>query len=393
MKLAFVTPWFGRDIPGGAEAECRNTAMQLARYGIPVEILTTCAKDFHSDWSRNHHREGTEIIDGLPVRRFAARKRNVKLYEHYNARMMSGRPLSEREAELFLAESIRSDRLVEYLRDHRNDYYYVFIPYLYGTTAYGAMVCPERSILIPNLHNEPYAHLKPIQEMFQAVRGVIFHSAAEMRLGMNLYGLKPEKTALLGEGIDTQIKADAGRFFQKNGIKDFLLYAGRKDEQKNVPLLISYFTKFVQTHRTDLKLVLIGSGKVEIPEKMRKQILDLGYLSDHDMVDAYAAAMALCQPSIYESFSLPLMESWLAGRPVLVNAECAVSREHCEASGGGLSFTEYQDFEDALEYLLEDPDSRRKMAERGKRYVLENYTWNKVVQRYVRTLSRWGIEF
>ena len=39
--LAFVAPWYGPDIPGGAEAECRATAQALRNRGVPVEILTT----------------------------------------------------------------------------------------------------------------------------------------------------------------------------------------------------------------------------------------------------------------------------------------------------------------------------------------------------------------
>lgn len=391
MKLAFVTPWFGLDIPGGAEAECRKTATHLREAGYPVEILTTCAKDFHSDWNRNFHREGTDIVGGLPVRRFPLRKRNAKLYEHLNAKIINDEPITAREAELFHEESIRSDRLIEYIRDHRQDYYFLFMPYLHGTTYWGAQVCPERSILIPCLHDEGYAYLKQFGPLFRQLKGVIFHSAAEMRLGAKLYDLKPESMALLGEGIDTEQHGDAGRFFQKHGLKDFVLYAGRKDESKNVPLLLNFFNRFRQNRKSDLKLVLIGDGKVEIPESAKKHIVDLGFVSDSERADAFAAAMLLCQPSLHESFSLPIMESWLAGRPVLVNAGCDVTREHCEASGGGLTFEEYRDFEESLAFLASDPDSRRKMGERGKKYVTEHYSWNKVVQRYVRTLSKWGI--
>ncbi|HBN09146.1 MAG TPA: hexosyltransferase [Cyanobacteria bacterium UBA8530] len=394
MKLAFVTPWYGLDIPGGAEAECRKTAEHLSE-SFPVEILTTCVRDFHSDWNRNFHREGTDLVNGVPVRRFPVRKSNAKLYESLNSKVINDQPLSEREAEIFFEESIRSDRLIEYMRNHRNDYLFIFIPYLFGTTYWGAQVCPERSILIPCLHDEGYAYLKRWGPIFRQAKGVIFHSEAEMRLAAKLYELKPESMALLGEGIDADFHGDANRFQKKYGLRDFILYAGRKDELKNVPLLIDYFGKFLQnpqrSKERDAKLVLIGSGQVSVPEKLKKHVLDLGFVSDADRADAYAASLVLCQPSIHESFSLPLMESWLAGRPVLVNSACAVTRQHCEASGGGLSFFDCREFEESLEFLLEDSDTRRKMGERGKKYVLENYRWEKVMQRYLQTFSRWGI--
>ena len=58
MKFAFVIPWYGVNIPGGAEAEARRTAEHLHRAGVPVEVLTTCVRDFRADWSVNHHRPG-----------------------------------------------------------------------------------------------------------------------------------------------------------------------------------------------------------------------------------------------------------------------------------------------------------------------------------------------
>jgi len=47
-KIAFVIPWYGPDIPGGAERACKNLAENLSLRGVDVEILTTCARDFYS---------------------------------------------------------------------------------------------------------------------------------------------------------------------------------------------------------------------------------------------------------------------------------------------------------------------------------------------------------
>ena len=50
--LGFVAPGTGRTSPGGAEAECRATARALRDRGVPVEILTTCARDHASRLDR-----------------------------------------------------------------------------------------------------------------------------------------------------------------------------------------------------------------------------------------------------------------------------------------------------------------------------------------------------
>ena len=52
--IAFVIPWFGFDIPGGAEMELKGLVSHLHDAGVKVEILTTCVKEFTSSWSVNH---------------------------------------------------------------------------------------------------------------------------------------------------------------------------------------------------------------------------------------------------------------------------------------------------------------------------------------------------
>jgi hypothetical protein len=70
MQLAFITPWYGPDIPGGAEAEVRRTAEHLHATGFNVEVWTTCVHDLYSEWSENFHRPGVDIVNGVLVRRF-----------------------------------------------------------------------------------------------------------------------------------------------------------------------------------------------------------------------------------------------------------------------------------------------------------------------------------
>ena len=53
--IAFVIPWFGFDIPGGAEMELKGLVSHLHDAGVKVEILTTCVKEFTSSWSVNHY--------------------------------------------------------------------------------------------------------------------------------------------------------------------------------------------------------------------------------------------------------------------------------------------------------------------------------------------------
>jgi len=110
--------------------------------------------------------------------------------------------------------------------------------------------------------------------------------------------------------------------------------------------------------------------------------VDLGFVPAQDKYDAYAAASILCQPSINESFSLVIMESWLTETAVLVNGRCAVTREHCQRNNGGLYFSNYDEFAATVDYLMMNSDIARQMGRNGRQYVLDNYQWPTIVEKY-----------
>lgn len=392
MKLAFVIPWFGLDIPGGAEAECLNTASHLHQAGVPVEVLTTCIKEFRSDWSVNYHARGTETIRGITVRRFPVEQRDTDVFNQINARLMNRQSIAAEEETVFLREMIRCDALIQWIERHQDGYAFLYIPYMFTTTYRGVLAAPRQAVLIPCLHDESYAYLGIYQPMFARARGVVLHTPAERSLAQRLFALRDGAARLLGEGVDTQLVADPVRFKRKYHLDRFLLYAGRKDAGKNVPLLVDYFCRYKDLFPSDLKLVLIGDGSVPIPTSHERDVIDLGFVPVQDKCDAYAAALALCQPSLHESFSLVIMEAWLAERPVLVHERCPVTRDHCLASNGGLFFESFTDFVGCLDYMQENDGRARKMAQNGRRYVLANYSWDHIVKKYLHALHGWGFD-
>jgi glycosyltransferase involved in cell wall biosynthesis len=255
---------------------------------------------------------------------------------------------------------------------------------MFGTTYYGCRVCPDKSVLIPCLHDESYAYMSRFKELFPKLRGMIFHSQPEYELADSIYDLSKMGTSVLGEGIDTGITGDAERFRKKYGInEEFILYAGRKDVGKNVNTLIDYFSLYNAHNPGRLKLILIGGGEIGVPLQAKNDIIDLGFLPVQDKYDAYAAALLLCQPSLNESFSIVIMESWLCGRPVLVHDKCAVTKDFAIRSDGGLYFSDYWEFTGCLEYLLSNPDTADKMGSFGREFVLENFNWDVVASKYI----------
>ena len=391
LRACFVTPWYGGDIPGGAVAEARRTAQNLAAAGVDVSVLTTCLGGLGADSDHDCLPRGERLEEGVRVVRFRTARRNSGRFNLLNAQVMAGESLSEDEERDFFANMVHSPALFKHLAAHPEEGPFFFIPYLYTTSVLGSLIHPAKSVLIPCLHDEGYARMKAVRRAFESVRAIVFHVPAERELAASLYDLTRSDPLILGEGIDTGWSADAGRFRRKYGLAGpLLLYAGRKAAGKNTPLLVQYFLRYRAERGSacGLRLVLIGALSAAIPAAGREAVIDLGLLDLQEKYDAYAAADVLVQPSLMESFSIVIMEAWLAGTPVLVHSGCAVTRGHVEASGGGLHFPDYPHFAECLDLLLTRPDLREKLAAAGREYVLTNYSWPRVTDRYLRLIAR-----
>jgi len=388
-KIGFVIPWYGEGIPGGAEMELRETAKHLQAAGAEVEVLATCVKEFGADWSVDYYPEGLGTADGLTVRRFKVGKRDAAAFDAINYKFMNNQPVSPKEEQIFLDEMINSPDLYKYIAKKKDDYsFFIYIPYMFGTTYYGIQACPEKAVMIPCFHDEPYAYMGKFKEVFKQVKGMIFNAKPELELAERLYDLSNVSTTLMGIGVSMDEEGDAKRFCRKYNIHTpFILYAGRKDAGKKVDLLLEYFAEYKKRNKNDVKLVLIGGGQIAIPTSVKHEVYDLGFVSKGDKYDAYAAATILCQPSWNESFSLVIMESWLAGRPVLVSKKCNVTQNFVQETNGGLYFDNYPEFEGCVNFIINHPEIADSMGENGRTYVKSNFAWDVITERYVKFLE------
>jgi len=175
-------------------------------------------------------------------------------------------------------------------------------------------------------------------------------------------------------------------------MSDFFLYAGRTEKGKGADLLVEYFCRYLADTGRPENLVFIGGGELEIPPAYRSRIIELGFLPVQDKYDACAAALALCVPSVMESFSLVTTESWLAGRPVIVNAQCTVTTDFCRQSNAGLYFSNYGEFREILNLYIEDPALCAALGANGRQYVLDNFRPDVVASRYRQALAGWGFD-
>ena len=387
MKIAFVAPFFGEKAAGGAEFAARSVALHLADSGIEVEILTTCLQDLPHGLTNNIHPTGTSKDGKLTIRRFKAETPDMTPFGELNAFIIDGGKPTPQEELQFMSRHVNSIELLNYIADHENDYdWFCFIPYLFGTTCFGAQIAPHKSIIIPCLHDEGYARLDLVKKAITNAHRIVFNAEAEQRFARKAYGIDENNGIYVGLGVETEIEFDAKRFRSRFQTDDpFVLYAGRRDTTKNVHNLIAYFENYKLQNPSPLKLVLIGPAELPVANPS-DDIIDLGFVTEQEKRDAYAAAEVFCQPSLNESFSYVIMESWLCGTPCLVHEKCEVTHDHAVKSGGGLYFNSSSDFCKTLDLMLNDNNLNQRMAKAGRQYVLDNFAWKHIVDKFKREI-------
>jgi glycosyltransferase involved in cell wall biosynthesis len=324
----------------------------------------------------------------VTVRRVPVSPRDVGRFLAIQQRMSEGFPLELEEELAWAAGSVNSEDLYDYIASERERFSaLIFLPYLFGTTLLGTQIDPARSVLIPCLHDEPFAYLRIVHHLFRSVRAVLFNSAPERSLARRLYRERPSDAPVVGFGFDPVEPAKEGvsGFRTRYGIDgDYLLYFGRKEGGKNLPLLLECFRACRDAGR-GLSLVVAGDGSIDASAGI-DGLIDLPRLSEEQKSAASAGAIAVCQPSVNESFSIVLMEAWLQETPALVNARCPVTCHHVALSNGGLYFNDATEFAAEVDYLRAHHDDRRELGRQGRRYVVENYSWPAVLGRFEHAL-------
>lgn len=396
-RIAIVTPWFGPDLRGGAERQSWQLAHELGARGHGVDVLTTCSASFNDDWARNSLRQGVERRGSLTIRRFRVQARDRRAFERVNAILLSLSaaelrrgvdPIGAADARLFYENNINSPGLCAYLAAEGGSYsQIVFLPYLYGPTLAGLPLVAERAYLQPCLHDEPYAYLARVEETVHAARGLLFNGEGEFELALRLFGPGiAEKSTVVGQGVD--VLHDPAQFADRVGSfvpaqEQYVLYLGRQDAAKNVPMLISAFGEFRRRQPVSkLRLVLAGERPVSYGDAA-KGIIDLGPVNEGEKAALLARARALVQPSVNESFSRVIYESWNYGRPVIVHGDCVPTATAVARSGGGFAARSTTEWTDALERVdFASREELDRLGRLGRTHAERASAWPAVIERY-----------
>jgi len=161
---------------------------------------------------------------------------------------------------------------------------------------------------------------------------------------------------------------------------------------------VEYLIKAIEhiSFNNKFKIVIVGKGDLQskyrdIAEKLgvKDKVLFTGGISDNYLVKLYQMAEVTVLPSIdqSEAFGVVLVESMACGAPVIASNLPGVRSVFEDGITGFVSkIRDEKDIAEKISFILNNPEKRKQMSEKGIKLVKEKYDWNIIADKLMKLL-------
>lgn len=237
-------------------------------------------------------------------------------------------------------------------------------------------------------------------------RAIITSSECSKKDIVTHLGVREDKVAVIHDGCDQSLFnsdppniAALATLRARLGIeKPYLLHHGTIQPRKNLKRLIEAFRRMLaEDAALDFELVLVGRRGWAADEIVnaaaksdngRGRVILAGMLDDSDLALLIKGASLAVVPSLYEGFSLPMVEAMACGVPTIAsNTSCLP-----EISGDALTYFDPLSVEDmaaCMHAVLRDSDSCLRLRQKGINRARE-FTWERCAWQTLDVLMKAG---
>lgn len=379
MKILAVAPYLS-NLYGGIAQVVTHTVQATSQLGVTIDLVTTRAGSSDStltnDWVNQ---------DSYKIRYFSC--------WHHN-------------------DFVVSPSLIIWLLNHVTEYdlihiHTIFSPLIslvqkicqlyqvpYVVTPHGML--EPWALAYKSRKKRLYYHLI---EKHNLVAASGIQSLAEPE-AVNIQALGFKNTFTVPNGVEHQDFrqfSDSDIFYQsfpdlKN--KTIILFLGRIDPKKGLDLLAIAFSKihqrFPNTH-----LVIAGPDNIGFLETAQqyfiqadchKAVIFTGMLTGNLKKAALRVAHLYVCPSYSEGFSMSILEAMASGLPCVITDRCNFP-EAKTASAAYVIEANADAIYQAMKQCLDDPEVSQQMGDRARDFILKNYTWDIVAQKFLTIYS------
>ncbi|MEG1573304.1 MAG: glycosyltransferase family 1 protein, partial [Bacteroidales bacterium] len=208
----------------------------------------------------------------------------------------------------------------------------------------------------------------------------------------NLYHIPTQKIDVVYNGanqvykpIDEEHKQITRQKYAQNC--DYFIFIGAMHQRKNLANLFSAFDIFKKQHPSQCKLLMIGSTKLwntEIEQayhtmEHKAEVLFLGRLEPEELACVLSASIALCYPSFFEGFGIPIIEAYHAETAVITANTSAMPEI---AGDAALLIDPYsiESIANAMQALASDSTLRKQYIDKG-RNQRKKFSWDQSAEK------------
>jgi glycosyltransferase involved in cell wall biosynthesis len=178
--------------------------------------------------------------------------------------------------------------------------------------------------------------------------------------------------------------------------KPYVLHHGTIQPRKNLKRLIEAF-RLMLTDNADLEFDLVLAGRRgwasdEIVNAAKRsdrcRVILAGILDESDLALLIKGASLAIVPSLYEGFSLPMVEAMACGVPTIASKTSCLP----EISGNALAYFDPLSIEDiaaCMHAVLRDSDLRQCLRQKGINRARE-FTWERCARQTLDVLIKAG---
>ena len=359
MKILRVVSDLYPAVVGGIGIHAHQMSTSQARRGHEITVLTLNQKKL-TDY---------ELINGYRVVRFPS---------YFTICGNSFAPG-------LILEILKKRRAVEIIHAHSHLFFSTNICALARLFHSAPLIITNHGLIsasAPMWLNTVYKHTFS-KATFHIADHIICYTAIEKE-NIEKLGIDPKKISIIHNGVDTTLFTPSTS--EKISDKKQILWVGRFVTGKGVEYLIEAFLKVLKKiPGTHLVLVGVGPEKPAIEERIRKLHLQssvtlIDYLDNEELPGVYKNSDVFVLPSLMEGVPRTILEAMACGVPV-VTTNLPHLMDIIDGAGLVVPPKDLALLSNAILTILEDASLAEKMGQRGRKRIVQEYSWEDTVKK------------
>jgi len=205
-----------------------------------------------------------------------------------------------------------------------------------------------------------------------------FYRKTLMEIGL----YDPDKVVYIPNGVDSRRFSPGNSLFKTRLGYRYILFVGRLDAVKGLKYLIAAF-RVIESRFPKIKLVIVGDGpeRNQLKRIATQNVIFTGNVLGNELIDIFRGAEIFVLPSIAEGSPLAVLEAMSCGIPVISTTVGEIPYLLSDGRGILVRPCSVGELVEAITFLLENEDVRRRMGLKSREYIKKHKDWRNILEK------------